>query len=457
MAVLVLGVSSCRSYKDLAQAPAPDSKGLVRDTVANATDTVSIANIPWKEYFADSKLQQLISEGLSNNMDLKVAVLRIQEAEASLMMANGSKLPSVAVGWQLSHTRTSSGKNGTDVLGYSTSVNQLGFSASWEADLWGKINGQTKIKYAALLNSNENRNLIQTTLIASIAKAYYSLLAYDENLRITKQTVITLQKSAETMQSLMTAGQQNAAAVEQSKALLYSTQLSIPTLETQIRQQEDALCILLGRKPGAVERTSIADETVAPRLSYGVPAGMLARRPDVKQAELSLRSAYSAVDVAKASFYPSFTISSASLGFAGGFTDFFKPANIAANIVAGLTQPLFTKNQLKGNLKIAKAQQEEALLTFQKAVLTAGQEVSDILFGYQSSLSKNETRGKQIESLVKSVDYTQELLKAGEASYTEVLSAQRDLLSAQLNQVNDKLEQLTYGVNLYKALGGGVR
>jgi NodT family efflux transporter outer membrane factor (OMF) lipoprotein len=457
MAVLVLGVSSCRSYKDLAQAPAPDSKGLVRDTVANATDTVSIANIPWKEYFADSKLQQLISEGLSNNMDLKVAVLRIQEAEASLMMANGAKLPSVAVGWQFNHTRLSSGKNGTDVLGYSSSANQLGFSATWEADLWGKINSQAKIKYAALLNSNENRNLVQTTLIASIAKAYYSLQAYDENLRITKKTVATLQKSAETMQSLMTAGQQNAAAVEQSKALLYSTQLSIPALETQIRVQEDALSVLLGRKPGPVERASIADETVAPSLSYGVPAGMLARRPDVKQAELSLRSAYSAVDVAKASFYPSFTINSASLGLVGGFTDFFKPANIAANIVAGLTQPLFTKNQLKGNLKIAKAQQEEALLSFQKAVLTAGQEVSDILFGYQSSLSKNETRGKQIESLVKSVDYTQELLKAGEASYTEVLSAQRDLLSAQLNQINDKLEQLTYGVNLYKALGGGVR
>lgn len=457
MAVLALGVSSCRSYKDLAQAPAPDSKGLVRDTVANATDTATIADIPWKEYFADSRLQQLISEGLTNNPDLKVAVLRIQEAEASLMMANGSKLPSVSAGWQLSHTRTSSGKNGTDVLGYSSTVNQLGFSASWEADLWGKINSQTKVKYAALLNSNESRNLVQTTLIANIARAYYSLLAYDENLRITRKTVATLQKSAETMQSLMTAGQQNAAAVEQSKALLYSTQLSIPALETQIRLQEDALCVLLGRKPGPVERASIADETVATRLSYGVPAGMLARRPDVKQAELSLRSAYSAVDVAKASFYPSFTINSASLGLAGGFTDFFKPANIAASIVAGLTQPLFTKNQLKGNLKIAKAQQEEALLTFQKAVLTAGQEVSDILFGFQSSLSKNETRGKQIESLVKSVDYTQELLKAGEASYTEVLSAQRDLLSAQLNQVNDKLEQLTYGVNLYKALGGGVR
>ena len=460
MAVLALGITSCRSYKDLTAAPAPDSKGLVRDTIGNAKDTASIADIPWKDYFADSRLQQLIAEGINNNLDLKVAVLRIQEAEANLMMAGAANLPTVNAGFQITHIQTSTGSKGTNVLGYDynvSNINQLGFSASWEADLWGKINSKAKVKYAALLNSNENRNLVQTTLVANIAKAYYSLLAYDEELRITKETVVSLQKSAETMQSLMTAGQQNAAAVEQSKALLFSTQLSVPTLETEIRQQEDALCILLGRKPGSVERSTISDQNVAARLSYGVPAKMLARRPDVKQAELSLRSAYSTVDIAKASFYPSFTISAATLGLAGAFTDFFKPANIAAEIIGGLTQPIFSQKQLKGNLKIAKAQQEEALLTFQSTVLTAGQEVSDILFGFQSSLSKNETRSKQIGSLVKSVDYTQELLKAGEASYTEVLTAERDLLSAQLSQVTDKLEQLTYGVNLYKALGGGVR
>jgi NodT family efflux transporter outer membrane factor (OMF) lipoprotein len=456
-AVLALTTISCRSYKDLAEIPAPDSKGVVRDTLGNGSDTTSIADMSWKEYFSDPKLQQLIAEGLNNNLNLKVAMVRIRQAEASLMMAGAANQPTVAAGWQLSHTRTSSGSNGTDVLAYSTSMNQLGFSASWEIDLWGKLNNQAKAKYAALLNSNENKNLVQTTLIANIAKAYYTLLAYDEQLAITRKNIVSLQKSAETMQSLMTAGQQNAAAVEQSKALLYNTQLSVPTLETQIRMQEDALCVLLGRKPGQVERTAIVDQNVSPRLSYGVPAKMLAQRPDVKQAELSLRAAYATVGAAKASFYPSLTINSASLGFAGGFSDFYKPSNIAASIIAGLTQPLLNKKQLKGNLQIAQAQQEEALLTFQNTVLTAGQEVSDILFGYSSSLSKNENRGKQIASLTKSVDYTQELLKAGEASYTEVLSAQRDLLSAQLNQVNDKLEQLTYGVNLYKALGGGTR
>ena len=184
----------------------------------------------------------------------------------------------------------------------------------------------------------------------------------------------------------------------------------------------------------------------------------LANRPDVKQAELSLQSAYALTDAAKAAFYPSFSISTLSVGFAaGGFSKFFSPASLAAEIIAGITQPIFSRGQLKGNLKITKAQQDEALLTFSNTLLVAGQEVSDILYSYKSLVNKNEWRDKQLESLTKSVDYTQELLKAGEANYTEVLSAQKDLLSAQLSKVNDKLDQLTQSVNLYKALGGGVQ
>jgi len=265
-----------------------------------------------------------------------------------------------------------------------------------------------------------------------------------------------LEESARTIAALKEAGQQNAAAVEQSYALLYSTQLTVPALESQIRKQENAICVLLGKKPGTIERTSIDDQLVNTNLKIGVPAQLLSRRPDVKQAELNVLAAYATTDAAKASFYPSLTITSASFGLAtGDFSDFFKPKNIAANIVEGLTQPIFNRHQLKGNLKIAEAQQEEALLNFRNSVLLAGQEVSDILYGYESSLKKNEFRERQIISLSKAVDFSKDLLIAGEAIYTEVLSAERDLLSAQLNQVNDKLEQLIYGANLYKALGGG--
>ena len=387
---------------------------------------------------------------------MQIALTRIKQAEANLSMARGNRLPGVSAGFQIDHTRTSFGENGRDILGYTSNQNSLGFFASWEVDLWGKLASKSRAQYANYLNSFEYKNLVQTELIANIANKYYNLQALDRQLQITKETIVLLQENAETMAALKEAGQQNAAAVEQSNALLYSTQLSVPALESQIREKENAICLLLGRKSGQIERTSIGEQTVNPNLRIGVPVQLLSRRPDVKQTELYVLSAYATTDAARASFYPSLTITSASFGLAAGdFSDFFKPENIAANIVAGLTQPIFNRRQLKGNLKIAEAQQEEALLNFRNTVLLAGQEVSDILYGYESSLKKNEFRERQIISLSNAVDFSKDLLIAGEAIYTEVLSAQQDLLSAQLNQVNDKLEQLMYGVNLYKVLGGG--
>ncbi|PZX20305.1 NodT family efflux transporter outer membrane factor (OMF) lipoprotein [Breznakibacter xylanolyticus] len=451
-------LTSCKSHQPMAEA-GTDVSRLYRQADTLVTDTTTIADTPWQTYFADANLKALLTEGIEKNLNLQIAQTRIQQAEASLSMARGANLPTLALAAQGSHTRLSNGADGTKVLGYNYSTNfQLGFVASWEMNLWGKLSSQTKARYASFLSSYEYRNLIQTNVIAGIAKAYYALMALDEQLRITTETVELLRQSAETMQALKDAGQTTGAAVEQSKALLYNTQLSIATLQSQIRQQENAICVLLGRAPGAIERSSIIAQTDAPQLNHGVPAQMMALRPDVKQAELSFRAACELTNVAQASLYPTFTLSTASLGFASGeLADFFKPANIAANIAAGISQPLLYKRQLKGNLMIAKAQQQEALLTFQSTVLTAGQEISDILYGYQASLSKNELRNRQIASLTTAVDFTQELLRAGEATYTEVLNAQQSLLQAQLSRVNDRLEQLNFSVSLYKALGGGVR
>jgi len=456
--IISIGFMSCRSYKDLTKVPQSDAKNLVRDAVENSNDTTSLANIPWRTYFPDGKLQTLIAEGLDHGFNMQVAISHIQQAEASLYMSKSAFLPTVGAAARIDHTRFSSGSRGTDVFGYASNINSLGLTASWEVDLWGKLNSQAKSKYASYMNTLEYKRLIQTILISTISKSYYSLMALDEQLRTTKETIVLLQKSEETMQALKDAGQQNGAAVEQSKALLYGTQLSVFDLESKIRQQENAICVLIGRTLGNVERASINDQNIPATMNGNVSIRTLANRPDVKQAELSLQSAYALTDAAKAAFYPSFSISTLSVGFAaGGFSGFFKPANLAAEIIAGLTQPIFSKGQLKGNLKITQAQQEEALLTFSNTMLVAGQEVSDILYSYKASVSKNEWREKQVESLSKSVDFTQELLKAGEANYTEVLTAQQSLLSAQLNKINDKLEQLTQSVNLYKALGGGVK
>jgi len=457
IALSTTGLTSCQSYKNLHEISPVNTLGMIRDGDEDKGDTTTIADIPWQEYIKDTKLQALISDGIENNFDLRIALSRIKQSEADLSIAKGALAPGLAAGAEIDHTRTSSEDDkGKDILGYTTNQNTLGFSASWEIDLWGKLNSQSKAGYANLLTSYQYRKLVQTKLVAGIANAYYNLLALDRQLQITKETAVLLKENAETMLALKEAGQQNAAAVEQSNALLYSTQLSIPDIEIRIREQENALCILLGRNPGPLERTSIDEQSVSLSLDYGVPVQQLSGRPDVKQAELDVLAAYATTDAAKASFYPSLTISSASIGWASGyFADFFKPENIAANLVAGLTQPIFNKKELKGNLQIAKARQEEALLTFQYTLLSAGQEVSDIFFGYHASLSKNDYRLMQIASLKKAVDDTRDLLIAGEANYTEVLSAQQDLLSAQLDQVDDKLEQLQYGINLYKALGGG--
>ncbi len=456
--VIVTGFVSCRSYKSLTQVNKPDVNTLVREGSQNNTDTIKLSSIPWKTYFSDEKLQKLISEGLDNGYNMKVALARIQQADAALYMSRSALLPSVSASARVDHTRRSTGTAGTDVFGYASNVNTLGITASWEADLWGKLSSQTKSKYAAYLNTLEYKKLIQTTLIASIAKGYYNLLAYDEQLRTTKETIAILTQSTQTMQALKDAGQQTAAAVEQSKALLYNTQLSVFDLESKIRQQENAICVLVGRTPGTIERNLMSSQSVPTTMNSGIALNDLANRPDVKQAELSLQSAYALTDAAKAAFYPSFSISTLSVGLAaGGFSGFFKPENLAAEIIGGLTQPIFMKGQLKANLKISQAQRDEALFTFTNTLLVAGQEVSDILFTYKSLISKNEWRDKQLEALTKSADYTQELLRAGEANYTEVLNAQKDLLTAQLSKTNDKLDQLTQSVNLYKALGGGVQ
>lgn len=447
-----IGFSSCQVVNKY-KTPEVDSEELFRDE--NPTDTTTIANLSWREYFKDPILQTLIEEGLEQNFDLQIAYTRIQQAEANLSMARAAYFPNIALVGQFNQSRTSINDAGVkDILGYSSTQYGLGIAVTWEADLWGKLNRQSRASFAQMLSSHAYRDLIQTSLISNIATSYYSLIALDEQLRVTKETVKLLKESSETMQALKDAGMLNGAAVEQSKGLMYGTAVSIPTLEIQIKTLENSLCLLLARKPGAIQRSVIQNQDVPQEIAFGVPVQMLAKRPDVQQAELGFRSAFELTNAAQASFYPSLTLNTGSMI---GFVENFKPENLIANILGSLTQPIFAQKQLIGQLRIRKAQQEEALLTFQKTVLTAGKEVSNIMYTYEASLSKNAPRTKQVESLGTAVYYTQELLKAGEADYTEVLIAEQNLLSAQLGQVSDKLEQLQATVDLYRALGGGVK
>lgn len=455
MAIVSITFTSCSLTRQY-EPPTVDTAGLYRDEAT--ADMTTIAHIPWRSYFTDVHLRPLIEEALFNNYDLQIAFTRIQQAEAYLRMAQNAYFPTVSLAGSVTHARQSNGTRGKDVLGYWNTQYSLGITASWEADIWGTLRRQSRSQYAQFLNSIAYRDLIQTSLIANIATTYYSLIALDAQLFITRETVSLLRESAETMAFMMQQGMLNGAAVEQSKALYYSTEVTIPNLQIQIRETENALSTLIGRKPGPIIRSSIRELRVDSMMYHGVPMQMLSRRPDVRQAELAFRSAFELTQAAHASFYPSVTLGNGSqFGFsATSLSSFFKPENLIANIIGGITQPIFARGQLKGNLRVRQAMQEEALLTFEQTVLNAGQEVSDILFGFQTSLTKNEIRRNQLEALRTSVYFTQELLKAGEANYTEVLSAQQNYISARLNQISDRLEQLQYQVNLYKALGGGL-
>lgn len=459
--IALMGLPSCQVMNKY-KAPEVDSQNLFRDETPS--DTTTIASIPWREYFSDPFLQSYIDEALNNNFDMLIVQERIKQAEAALGMARAAYFPDVALTAQVNQTRASNADPLTGIpqdkntLGYHTEKYSLGIVASWELDLWGKMNRQSKSKYAQMLNSYAGRNLIQTSLISNMANTYYALLALDEQLKVTNDMIVLMEENLVTMEALKEAGMTNGAAVEQTRAALASAKASIPDLESNIRQLENAICTILGRNPGSIARSSIELQDVPIDLAHGIPAQMLARRPDVNQAELEFRSAFELTHAAKASFYPSITLSSGMIGYSttNGLSHFFKPENLFASIAGGLTQPLFARKQLMTQYKVAKSEQQIALLTFEKTVLAAGQEVSDILYTYESSLRKNENRNVQVESLTKAVDYTHELLKAGEATYLEVLSAQQGLLEAQLNQVSDKLQQLQSTSDLYRALGGGI-
>lgn len=458
--IIPIVLTSCQIMNKY-ESPKVNNENLFRDE--NPHDTTTIASISWSEYFKDVYLQSYINEAIEKNFDMQIATERIKQAEAVLGMARAAYFPDIALSAQVNQDRLSNASPTTgmpkdkNVLGYHKESYSLGIVASWELDIWGKMNRQSKAKYAQMLNSYVGRTLVQTSLISNIANTYYSLLALDEQLRVTNNMIELMEENLKTTEALKEAGMANGAAVEQTKAALYNTQSSIPDLESNIRQLENAMCSMLGREPGNIQRTMLIDQKVPVELSHGVPAQMLARRPDVQQAELSFRSAFELTHAAKASFYPSLTLTSGMIGFStvNGLSNFFKPENIFASIAGGLTQPLFARKQLTTQLKVAKSDQQIALLAFERTVLEAGQEVSNIIYTYDSSLKKDESRNKEVESLVKAVDYTQKLLTAGEATYLEVLSAQQGLLQAQISQVNDKLQQLQASSDLYRALGGG--
>lgn len=414
-----------------------------------------MASLPYTQIFTDTILQGLIAEGIHNNPNLQIAYTSIQQAQAYLQQSRLAFLPSANANASaaLSKLADIQGGKGTG----SVPQIQLGLTTAWEADIWGRLASTRRANLAALLESEAYSRAVQTGLVASIANYYYLLLSLDKQLTITNQTVELRRTTLETMRALKEGAVVTGAAVVQSEANLYAAEVTIPDLRQNIRETENALSILLARSPAPIPRDSLDDQQPLPVLQTGIPAQLLQNRPDVQESVYAFRNAFELTNVAYASFYPAFTITGSGGLLSAGFARFFATGALFGNVAAGLTQPIFNRGLNRTQLAVARANQQAALLTYQNTLLVAGQEVSDALYLHQTALEKMSTRVYQITALQRSVEYTQELLNNGFANYTEVLTAQQSLLSAELSSVNDRLQQLQAIVNLYSALGGGWR
>ncbi len=434
-------------------APQVDNANLYRDV--NSTDSAGLADLPYTDVFSDTVLQNLIGEGIKSNFDLLTAFERINQANAYYQQSAAALAPSLSANAGVTVAKLSDIQGG----GEKNTATQysIGLSSSWEIDIWGKLNSVKRANLANLLQTRAGARAVQTELVAAIAGYYYSLLALDEQLFITRQTVKTWDTTVQTMRALKEAARVTEAAVVQSQAQRYAAEVTIPDLKRAIRETENSLSILLGRNPGPVKRTAMPLQDPDIDLSTGIPASLLSNRPDVQEAELNFRYYFEMTNAAKAYFYPSLTLNGSASLTALNPGDLFNPGSLAASIAGGLFQPIFNQKANKTRLAVSESQQRAAILNFRNTILNAGKEVSDALYLNEVANEKIAIRSNQMDALQKSVLYTQELLRNGFATYTEVINARQLLLQAQLGGVNDHLQQLQSVVQLYRALGGGWR
>lgn len=437
-------MTGCSIYKPYSR-PEVQTEGLYRD-LEETRDTASIATLGWRNLFSDKNLQALIEKGLERNTNLRVAHIQVKAAEAVLMNARLSYLPSVV----LTPDGSISGTEGAKAI----KTYNLAASASWEIDLFGKVTNAKREALAALEGSRAYRQAVETQLIATIANSYYMLLMLDRQLIISEQTLITWKETEHSIEALKRAGKSNDAAVLQAKANRLALEASVVSIRKSIRETENVLSALLADTSHDIMRGALQKQQFPDTLSAGLPVQLLANRPDVRQAEWNLAQAYYATNAARSAFYPSLTLSG-STGWTnnvGGVV--VNPGSWLFSAVGSLMQPLFNKGTNIANLRQAKARQEEALLLFQQSLLDAGKEVNNALTRWQSARIRMDYVNQQIMTLQEAVRKTELLMQHTSTNYLEVLTARQRLLEAELTQAQDKFEEIQGVIDLYHAVGG---
>ncbi len=446
LSVLAALMQGCGVYQKYSKTTEVD-KDLFGDEYAGA-DTASIATVSWREFFKDPMLRRLIDSALVRNTDLRTAHLRTEQASAALSAARLSYLPSVSLTGDGAVSRW----DGQDAKTYN-----LGAGASWELDIFGRVRNAKMEAKSALEASQAYEQAVRTSLIATVASSYYSLLMLDEQLAINERTLDNWMQTVSAMNSLMKAGYFNKTAILQAEANKMALEQAVLSVRQSISETEKSLCSLLARTPGSIERGVLSDQSFPQELSVGLPVSLLANRPDVRQAEAQLAQAYYAVGSARSAFYPSLTLSGSAGWTNNGGGVVVNPGDLLMNMAGSLVQPLFNKGANVANLKIAEAEQEAALLAFRQKLLDAGTEVNNLLTSWQTARKRLEIGEKRIATLRETVQKTERLMKHSSVNYLEVLTAQQSLLAAEESQVQDRFEEIRSVIALYQALGGGWR
>jgi NodT family efflux transporter outer membrane factor (OMF) lipoprotein len=422
-----------------------------------AQDSTSIATVSWNDFFTDKALQTQIDAALQNNLDLQEAIQNMAIAQAYLKQSKAAYFPTGSVGTNYTMSSPSMnsniGQNSTDRL----FINQFDITANigWEIDVWGKLKSQEKAQMSQFLSSVAVHQNVKSNLVASIASAYYQLLALDEQKRIISETIAIRQKNLETTQALKLAGTLTEVAVKQSEALVYNAKSSLLNLNAQIKILENTISLLKGESGKTIERTTLIVQQQTNSLQHGVPTHWLANRPDVRKAELDLRYAFEMTQIAKAQFYPSLKLTASGGLQSINIDQLFSAQSLFATLIAGISQPIFNKRQIKTNWEISKSNQEKAYINYRKTLITAGKEVSDALAIFEIQDDFISLKQKELQAYDLSVKYSQELVNYGMANYLEVLNADVNRLNAELNIANAQYTKLNATVELYRALGGG--
>jgi NodT family efflux transporter outer membrane factor (OMF) lipoprotein len=448
-------LSSCGLYNKY-ERPDVDTKGLVRDTLSltdtlAVQDTTSFGNLPWRSVFTDPQLQALIQQGLDNNPDLLNAALNVQMVNEALKVSKLAFLPSVGLGPQGTLTSFDGATP--------TKVYSLPVSASWNVDLFGNLLSAKRSAQMKLIATKDYQTVVKTNVISTIANLYYTLLMIDRQLEIVTDMEQLTKETWEKMQFMHDnrVGYRSTA-VQSAEAAYYQVQAQHVELQRQMRETENSLSLLLGQPGQTIARGKFAQQSLPTEFATGVGIQMLANRADVHSYEMALAQCFYDVENARSKFYPNITITGTAAFTNNSGAGLVNPGKWLLSAVGSLTQPIFQHGQIVAGLKVAKMQYEQAFNTWQNAIYKAGNEVSNALVAYNSYAQKAELDGKRVKVLQQNVEDTKQLMaSAANTTYLEVITAQSNLLNAEIAEVTDQLSKMQAVVSLYQALGGGAK